>query len=253
TPGHAESGPKFHAKTRPLAVHLHNTFPQAPHPKFQPEFPGGVELFYPTAPLRLTGADIHNKYTRFEDLDFGSYGVEKELDAYGWGTGDIRDAQGIEGLDQSVALLLEFMEKNGPFVGAIGFSCGATLTAILCSLLEGNRRVNGWRFETSTHPPLRFAVCYNGFMLTSINYKSCYYPKIQTPVLHVIGSFDPLIGELQTMGLAKRCSNGAVLFHPGGHYATMKKLYVKTVTDFVSSRLWGRQEEEESEEDWVDI
>ena len=153
TLGHAESGPKFRAKTRPLAAHLHSTIPPAPLPGYLPEYPGGVELCYPTAPLRLTGPDLHHIHNRFGDFDFGSYGVEKELDAFGWGSGDIRDAEQIDGMDQSVAMLLEFIEVHGPFVGAIGFSCGAMLTAILASLLEGNRRVEGWHSEFVSSPP----------------------------------------------------------------------------------------------------
>ncbi len=39
------------------------------------------------------------------------------------------------------------MQQYGPFVGVIGFSCGATLTAILSSLLEGGRSVEEFRFS----------------------------------------------------------------------------------------------------------
>ena len=72
---------------------------------------------------------------------------EKDLDAWAWGTGDFRRAEEITGLDQSVAITLEFMKAHGPFIGAIGFSCGATLAAILASILEGSKRVEGWRSE----------------------------------------------------------------------------------------------------------
>jgi hypothetical protein len=147
TPGHAESGPKFHAKTRPLAEHLRNTFPPAPLPGFLPEFPGGAELFYPTAPLRLTGVDIHTSSIR--EADYVS--SPKDLDAFAWGSGDVRNAEEIEGLGQSVAMILEFIQAHGPFIGVIGFSCGATVSAILASLLEGNRRVEGWRTNIVSH------------------------------------------------------------------------------------------------------
>jgi hypothetical protein len=150
--GHAESGPKFSAKTRPLEKLLHSTFPPAPLPGFLPEFPGGVELFYPTAPLRLTGVDITHGCGPVDLHDHrgevGPFSTKKDLDAWAWGNGDIRNAEEIEGLDQSVAITLEFMKTHGPFIGAVGFSCGATMTAILTSLLEGNRRVEGWRFDT---------------------------------------------------------------------------------------------------------
>jgi hypothetical protein len=89
-------------------------------------------------------------------------------------------------------------------------------------------------------------------MLKSLPYKPCYYPKIKTPILHVIGSFDPVIGESQTLGLAKRCRNGRILYHPGSHYAPMNKFFVKAVTEFIDSKL-GRREEEDDDSDWVDI
>jgi hypothetical protein len=157
-PGHAESGPKFRAKTRPLAAHLHSTFPPAPRPGYRPEYPGGAELFYVTAPLRLTGVDLPPSTSR-GDMDYFSSPVQKDLDAFGWGSGDVRNAAEIKGLDQSINMLLEFIGVHGPFVGAIGFSCGATMTAILASLLEGNRRVDGWRSDSVSLPnPSRYHV-----------------------------------------------------------------------------------------------
>jgi hypothetical protein len=77
---------------------------------------------------------------------------EKDLDAWAWGTGDFRKAEEIQGLDQSVAITLEFMKAHGPFTGAIGFSCGATLTAILASLLEEDKKVAGWRSDNVSYP-----------------------------------------------------------------------------------------------------
>lgn len=91
-------------------------------------------------------------------------------------------------------------------------------------------------------------------MLNSFDYRPCYYPKIKTPILHVIGSFDPVIGESQTLGLARRCSNGRVLEHPGGHYAPMNKFFVRAVTEFIDGNLGRRIEEDDSSDsDWVDI
>jgi thioesterase domain-containing protein len=69
-----------------------------------------------------------------------------DLDAWAWGVGDFRQAEEIEGLAQSVTYMLEYIQEHGPFVGAIGFSCGATLAAILSSLLEGGKSVEGFTF-----------------------------------------------------------------------------------------------------------
>jgi thioesterase domain-containing protein len=70
----------------------------------------------------------------------------RNLDAWAWGVGDFRQPEEIQGLAQSVTYMLEYMQEHGPFVGAIGFSCGATLAAILSSLLEGGKSVEGFTF-----------------------------------------------------------------------------------------------------------
>jgi Serine hydrolase (FSH1) len=88
-------------------------------------------------------------------------------------------------------------------------------------------------------------------MLKYLPYKPCYYPKIKTPILHIIGSFDPMTEESQTLDLAKRCRNGRILYHPGSHYVPMNKFFVTAVTDFIGSKL-GRGEEDDGS-DWVDI
>jgi hypothetical protein len=42
-------------------------------------------------------------------------------------------------------------------------------------------------------PPFQFAVCCSGFIIHHPRYRSLYYPKIQTPILIFIGSFDPIV------------------------------------------------------------
>jgi hypothetical protein len=79
-----------------------------------------------------------------------------DLDAWAWGVGDFRQAEEIEGLAQSVTYMLEYMQEHGPFVGAIGFSCGATLAAILSSLLEGGRSVEVFTFPTRVRTTFQY-------------------------------------------------------------------------------------------------
>lgn len=71
---------------------------------------------------------------------------KSDMNAWAWGNGDFRKADEIYGLAQSVVRMLEFIQQHGPFVGVIGFSCGAALSAILASLLEGGRSVDGFIF-----------------------------------------------------------------------------------------------------------
>ena len=88
-------------------------------------------------------------------------------------------------------------------------------------------------------------------MLKSSSYKPYYYPKIKTSILHVVGSFDPVIPESQSLDLAKRCRNGRILYHPGSHYVPMNKFFVKAVAEFINGKL-GRGEEDD-DSDWIDI
>jgi hypothetical protein len=144
-PGHTQSGSCFHAKTRRLENCVQSAFPASPSSKSHPEFPGGVELFYPTGPLRLVPADVIREVGSIE-TDVSLTKENQAVDAWAWGAGDFRKANKIDGLSQSVTEMLGYMQRHGPFLGVIGFSCGATLGAILASLLEGGRSVKGFEF-----------------------------------------------------------------------------------------------------------
>lgn len=79
-----------------------------------------IELFYVNGPL--------------------SAGQGPESDVWTWGQGDFEAETRIWGLEVSINKIMDVLEKHGPFDGVIGFSTGATIAAIVTSLLEGNRR-----------------------------------------------------------------------------------------------------------------
>ena len=56
--GYTQSGPLFHAKTKALEKSLAKAFPAAPAPGHLATHPGGISLHYPTAPIKLSYADI---------------------------------------------------------------------------------------------------------------------------------------------------------------------------------------------------
>jgi surfactin synthase thioesterase subunit len=89
-------------------------------------------------------------------------------------------------------------------------------------------------------------------MLTYPGYKPVYQPKIQTPIIHVIGRYDPMTEEAQTLSLAKKCKNATVMYHPGSHYVPTKTQFLRKVTEFVEVGL-GRGESDDEDEEWVDI
>jgi hypothetical protein len=127
-----------------------------PSPDAHPDYPGGVELHYPTGPLQLKAPDNTGDCGRFVSDEMLEQ-KECDLDTWAWGTGDFRQSEEISGLSESVAYMLDYILTYGPFVGVVGFSCGATLAAILASLLEGGRDIDGFSFpanvSSSCSPP----------------------------------------------------------------------------------------------------
>ncbi|KAH8821233.1 serine hydrolase FSH [Xylogone sp. PMI_703] len=253
--GHAQSGSFFLAKTRFLHESLRDTVSAALFGNHRPSFPGGIELCYPTGLLPVKSPDYHTcaavEWEENEDEEDERFLIDdEEIDMWAWGHGD-HDAE-ITGLEQSVRYILELLDKQGPFIGVIGFSTGATLAAIIASLLEGNRSVEGFQLEIN-HPPLYFAVCFSGFMLSHKQYKPLYYPKIQTPTLHVIGSLDTWTPQSRTMKLAKRCNQSRIVYFSGTHFVPRGREVVKFLMGFLREALGWKDTEESSESDWIDI
>lgn len=254
--GYTQSGPLFHAKTRALEKNLQKAFPAAKSPSdHQSTFPGGVELVYPTAPIKLSPAHIPGF-----DIDAAQ---GDETDAYGWWVkkGD-SEPYTYEGIERGLETVAEVLRTQGPFTGVIGFSQGGALAGMVASLLEPSRRdafmmqatKGGIPFpesfvpgqencEGSLHPPLEFAVSYSGFgATTSQLYMGFYEPKIATPMLHFLGSVDTVVEEMRSLRLVDACVEGRggegtdarVVYHPGGHFLpSSQKQYVAALVAFI--------------------
>ncbi|KAF3920365.1 hypothetical protein ABW20_dc0102111 [Dactylellina cionopaga] len=269
--GKTQSGQLFYAKTRALEKHLVKVCQPAARLAFH----------YPTAPHRLYLRDI-------PDVDPSLLQSDEESDGmYTWWRKD--DVTGeYRGIGETWKFLSDYLDKNvnspllsnlpnrldstvrnfatlasriyqGPFIGAIGFSQGAGLAAILASILEPTRpRPDSLISDgfTTSHPPLKFAVAYCGFKAPNEEYRWMYEPKIQTPVLNVLGSLDTVVDEKLMKALVDVCEGNRVLWHPGGHYVVVKKQWLDAVGVFVrdivngsSSTKNAKPIEEESVED----
>lgn len=276
--GYTQSGPLFHAKTRALEKNLEKAFPSAPKSGHLPSYPGGVELVYPTAPIKLSIRDIPGY-----DVD-GAATENEDPEAYAWwrrkGDGE---PYRYEGMELGFERIAEALKESGPFDGAIGFSQGAAAAGMLASVLEEGRRDafekaqkdGGMRYPESlehdtgyvtdvVHPPLKFAVSYSGFGASNnALYQAFYDPKITTPMLHFIGSVDTVVEESRSLRLVDACLNGRgpeggvprVIYHPGGHFLpSSQKQYVAALVAFIRDIVGGGAEgksakEEESVED----
>lgn len=258
--GYTQSGPLFRAKTRALEKSLSKLLKSAYPTRFST-----LEFTYPTAPLRIRPADIPG------------FDAEEahESECYGWwirrGEREPFTYAGIEeGLAAVADVLKEAVAKGAVYDGVVGFSQGGALAGMVASLLEGAHRREaferlrlrgGMAFPGCfladddadadgaggggrlCHPPLKFAVSYSGFgATTNALYMPFYEPKIETPVLHFLGSVDTVVEEERSMRLVRSCADGGkgrggrerVVRHPGGHFLPSgTKPWVGILAEFV--------------------
>lgn len=277
--GYTQSGPLFHTKTKALEKSLAKAFPAAPAQGHLATHPGGIELHYPTAPIKLSYSDIPGF-----DVD-GASAQDEQPEAYGWWRrkGDA-EPYTYEGMDRGLTTIAEAMQRDGPFDGVIGFSQGGAAAGMVAALLEEGRRAafeaaqakGGMRYPDSfTHDsgfieeavqgPLKFAVSYSGFgASTNAMYQAFYEPLIETPMMHFLGSLDTVVSEERSLRLVEACRSGKgrdggvqrVVYHPGGHFLpSSQKQYVAALVAFIREVMSeqavaaGQMKKEESVED----
>lgn len=97
---------------------------------------------------------------------------------------------------------------------------------------------------------MEFAVCFSGFKLENPLYAPIYSPKIETSVLHVIGTMDAVIDPPMTHRLGKTCANASYYFFPGTHYVPRSREFLKVLDYFVGRAL---SLYEDNEDDWEDF
>lgn len=161
----------------------------------------------------------------------------------------------ISDLNKGLDSIAEIIRQQGPFDGVIGFSSGACIAALVASLLdEGREQAFGERWSKNGMPypnsflregmsngkhnvlqsPLKFAICYSGFSLEHPKYSAFYQPQIQTPVLNVLGKWDTVVEEQQSLSLDRKCGGTSKLFyHVGSHFVPQQRRYISMVTSFI--------------------
>ncbi|KAI9660844.1 MAG: hypothetical protein M1829_006454 [Trizodia sp. TS-e1964] len=250
--GYTQSGPSFRNKTRAHEKALMKALP----PGTLPSYPGGLQLVYPTGPLRVLPGNFppfaHHATDGMREEDVGKEGqVAEELDAWGWWRREETDP--TAGLDGSLEIIADVLRKEGTFAGAIGFSQGAALAAMVASLLEPIRTKSfGEAFPKSflrdagqvIHEPFKFVVAYAGFVPSDVEKNPYYTPKISTRIQHVYGGNDTVVNEERFFGLVGACENGRenVIYHPGGHFMPSQKLSLDVLVSFVRHCCTGQHE-----------
>ncbi|KAJ5761301.1 hypothetical protein N7520_008457 [Penicillium odoratum] len=250
--GNGQSGDFFMYKTKFLQnwlkAGIHGTLKHDSEVSYDDD----IELFYATSPLPTRNHDICQS-SKLEALMEQKRGYLEENDnMWTWGQGDHKTDL-VTGLENSIEHIMDILNNHGPFIGVMGFSAGASLAAIIASLLERPKRQSCFKFETN-HPPLLFSVCFSGFELSHPYYKAIYRPKIRTPVLHFIGTLDPIIPPSDTLRLVKRCQCTEVFYFPGTHHVPRTMDVAYTVAMFIKNLLKTHGEVERDDDDeWEDL
>merc|ERR1712131_383758 len=151
-----------------------------------------VELVYMSAPHRVPAAEA-----QMTGQENGGAGAGGDEDQRGWWFSDPQkqsfdagqQCPSSLGLEESVEAVRAAVKDLGPFDGVLGFSQGAALVAMLCSLQEQN-----------PEPELRFrfAILVAGFRSLCSEHQRFYdFPGGPTsmPSLHVFGLEDRVIPD----------------------------------------------------------
>lgn len=253
--GYTQSGPLFHAKTRALEKALIKAFPATKISTLYPTYPGGVQLYYPTAPIRLQPADIPG-FTP-SDLD-----ADESPDSWGWFKRETGGGLYI-GLEEGLQTILDSIKEAGGVDGVIGFSQGAAVAAFVVSLLEPGRiqdfeQVKAkdpsafaypepWKelqAQVQQNGGVKFAVSYAGFFAPHPAYAAFYEPKIATPLLNVIGSLDSVVEEHRSTGLVDRCVDKKLVYHPGGHFVPIGREMAGALIGWIKECCVEKKKEE---------
>ncbi|KAF2674889.1 dihydrofolate reductase-like protein [Microthyrium microscopicum] len=263
--GYTQSGPLFRAKTRALEKHLAKAFPS------------GASLVYPTAPHRLSPADIP-----VWDNSAPAPVSTEPLDCYAWWTRADTNPPTYTGLAQGLARVAECLKTEGPFDGVVGFSQGGALAGMVASLLETGRPeafgayaesvksggkwwaggLEKWKdlkFDADTYPasflnadgtvchaPMKFAAIYSGFKAPHPAYGAYFSPKIATPTVHFLGSVDTVVVEDRSLALVDVCVEPRIVRHPGGHFLpASQKEWVGALIAFMRESLESKVDKKE--------
>ncbi|XP_059470153.1 esterase OVCA2 [Neocloeon triangulifer] len=131
------------------------------------------------------------------------------------------------GLQESITLVEEAFRTQGPFDGILGFSQGASLTALLSAHSQMN---------PDSPIKFRFAILVAGFKSRCSEHSKYFEQKIQIPTLQVMGETDNVIPKEMSEELSECFENATVTTHPGGHYVPasgqLKSSYLNIVKQF---------------------
>lgn len=242
--GFAANGSNIMAKTRPIRQRITEMMT----PEILSEFPGGIEFLSPDGALLLeppiglgwNGYDFENEAEKQATIDEGRQG---QINMGWWyGRDTVNEYRGIEHSLSSVARFLH----GTPIQGVIGFSQGAALAGMVCSLLECHKnpdkiaaiRAQGLPVDDYLSLPdqerLRFIIAIGGYQGSPKYYGSLYQWPLQTPSIHTFASMDAIVEPVLSMNLARSFTSYETVEYFGSHFVPRDPASVNALARFAA-------------------
>ncbi|KAJ8770357.1 hypothetical protein K2173_014969 [Erythroxylum novogranatense] len=151
-------------------------------------------------------------------------------------------------LEECISHLCEYITSKGPFDGLLGFSQGATLSALLLGYQSQGKVLK-------EHPPIKFFISVSGSKFRDPAIRDiAYKDTIKAKSVHFIGEKDWL--KLPSEDLATAFDRPLIIRHPQGHTVprldeTATKQLLSWVSDILSGEENGVSEGVQAEEEKV--
>ncbi|RDD47064.1 Esterase OVCA2 [Trichoplax sp. H2] len=133
------------------------------------------------------------------------------------------------GYHESLQAFRKFCLDTGPYDGVLGFSQGACMVSIICTLQQ--RQILDLPFN------FKFAIIMAGFKSLLSPHLQFFTDQIVLPSLHVFGKADRVIPIELSQELAKNFKDPTLIIHEGGHFvpaaAPQRKAYMEFLQKFI--------------------
>ncbi|KAK9761752.1 Ovarian cancer-associated protein 2 [Basidiobolus ranarum] len=153
---------------------------------------------------------------------------KKVEDQYGWYTFKLeeRAAGKWRGVETGLDYIYNFMKKEGPFDGLLGFSQGATIVAVICAQQQ-------LKLAPEEVNQLKFAIMFSGIKSFYATHVPLFSTKIELPSFHSFGQKDTWIVPAMSQELADCFVNPIVHEHPQGHVVPSKSEAKRLLVNFL--------------------
>lgn len=133
------------------------------------------------------------------------------------------------GFEESVQIVKEAFDKQGPFDGLLGFSQGACLASLLCVLQQ----------HEVTSPNFKFVILVSGFQSLLSPHAHFYKEPISCASFHTIGASDEVIPSQASEDLLICFPSASPYRHKGGHYVPASPELRTALQEFLLPFLEG--------------